>query len=111
MRRYLKTYADRTLARKVAVVRGFSLLLLAAFAVLMASVVRSGEITASTRSTWSTPGSTRTVTWADSPIFFLFQLFFHVLFGLMLIGAVHLVIAIIVERRHTRASLRRKSPS
>ena len=111
MRRHLRTYDDPTLARKMTVVRGFSLLLLAAFAVLMASVVRSGEITATTRSTWSTPGSTRTVTWADSPIFFLFQLFFHVLFGLMLIGAVHLVIAIIVERRHTRASLRRKSPS
>ena len=111
MRRYLTTYADGRLRSKINVVRGFSLLLLAAFTVLMATVVRSGEITATTRSTWSTPSSTRAVTWADSPIFFLFQLFFHVLFGLMLIGAVHLVIAIIVERRHTRASLRRKSPS
>ena len=102
MRRFLKPYADRTLGRKVAVVRGVSLLLLGAFTVLMVFVVRRGEIVAGSRSTWSSPSVSRTVTWADSPIYFVFQLSLLLLMGLAFIGAVHLALVRTVERLHGR---------
>lgn len=115
MARFLKTFTDDRLRRKIVVVRGFCLVLLASWLGLLLWVGASGrfDVTFSrTGGRYSSPSIARTITWADSPNMFVFQLAWHFLIGAAFIAALYVVLARVIERFHGRTHpiFRRKYP-
>jgi len=115
MRRVLKTYTDDRLGRKVAVLRGASLLMLASLAVVIVLAGSEGRFEVSTSrsgSRFASPSIRHTIIWSDSPFVYLFQLAWHFLIGAALIAAIYIVLARIIEHFHGRSLpfFRRKYP-
>jgi hypothetical protein len=115
MPRFLKTYSDDRLRLKVAVLRGVCLLMLASWVVTLLFVGASGrfDVTSSRSGTrFGSPSITRTITWSDSPLMYVFQLAWHFLIGAALVAAFYVVLARLIEHFHGRRLpfFRRKYP-
>lgn len=108
MPRFLKTYADDRLRVKVAILRGVCLLMFASWAATVLFVAASGSFDVTSSKSGTRFGSqtvTRSVTWADSPFVYGFQLAWPFLIGAALIGVIYVVLARLIEHFHGRRIL------
>ncbi|WP_329668793.1 hypothetical protein [Arenimonas sp.] len=106
--------ADR-LRRKLLVLRAACLLLVVAWAAVLAFAARGGrlDVTSSRSGTrFGSPSLTRTVSGTDTPWVFLFELIVHFAIGVAMVAMLYFVLARLVGHFHGRRLpfLRRRYP-
>ncbi|WP_345294463.1 hypothetical protein [Luteimonas vadosa] len=113
MTRVLKTFADRRLARKIAVLRtasaALALLVLATVAMMAARgelIVRGSHA----GGRFVSDGVLKMVSWSDSPLVYVIATIAYLAMGLLLVACMHAVAGKLIENFHGRPLFRRKYP-
>ncbi len=113
MFRYLKSYSDPRLRRKIAVLRAFFLVVETAVLVLILAWASTGEILGRSSLSGARADSRAVVIairWSESPMIYVVNTLWHIGITTLFIFGFYLALAKLTEKLHGRPLFRRKYP-
>ncbi len=109
--KFLKSYSDLRLRRKIAVLRTFFLLLEAAVVVLMLTWVSTGEMLKRSSLSGARADSRallRAIDWSESPMIYVVNALWYIGSTTLFVFGFYLALAKLTEKLHGRPIFRRK---